>query len=318
MLNFKQFFKKLNKQINFKKNQAIYIAVSGGVDSLVLLNLFIKLRLKLSLKLRRIRIEVLHCNFNLRGIDSEKEEELIKKICKKNQIVCHVKRFMFPSNQKKSIQIIARKLRFGFFKKMFKQNGFNYIALGHNLNDSIETFFINIKRGTSLKGIKGIVSKKKSLIRPLIDFTRSDILKYAKTNNLSWIEDKSNKGSKYLRNQIRNQLSKILDNKFYNGFKKTFIIFKEENRIIKNHLKVMEQYICKTKNNQIYLIIKNLLNINFMKYYLYRYLSKFGFFNIKDMLQMIVSKNGKQIFSKDLNYVLLKQSKYLILKKNHE
>jgi tRNA(Ile)-lysidine synthase len=312
MLNLNKVLKQLNKQINFKKNQNIYIAVSGGVDSMVLLNIFIKLRIKL----RRIRIEVLHCNFNLRGIYSKKEEELIKKICKKKQIVYHIKSFRFTSN--KSIQLIARKLRFFWFKKMLKKKCFNYIALGHNLNDSIETFFINIKRGTSLKGIKGIVCKKKYLIRPLIYFTRSEILKYAKKNNISWMEDKSNESSKYLRNKIRKYLYNILDKNFYYGFKKTFIILKEENLILKNHLKVIEQYVCKIKQNKIYFYIKNLLNIKRIRFYLYRYLSKYGFLNIKEIIKTIISKDGTKIWSNNLNYALLKQQNKLILIKENK
>ncbi|MGX7590416.1 tRNA lysidine(34) synthetase TilS [Candidatus Karelsulcia muelleri] len=311
MLNLKQVLTKLKKQINFKKKK-IYLAVSGGVDSIVLLNIFLKIRIKI----RRLIIEVLHCNFNLRGIDSKQEEELIKKICKRNQIVYHIKTFSFTSN--KSIQIIARKLRFVWFKKMLKTNGFNYIALGHNLNDSIETFFINLKRGTSFKGIKGIVYKKKYLIRPLIDFSRYDILKYAKTNNLSWMEDKSNNSQKYLRNKIRKDLSNILDQNFYEGFKKTFIFLKEENFILKNHFKIIAKYLCKKTKNKIFFFINNILNINLIKFYLYRYLSKYGFLNIKDILKIIISKNGKKIFSKDLNYVLLKKPNKLILMKERK
>ncbi|MGX7592677.1 tRNA lysidine(34) synthetase TilS [Candidatus Karelsulcia muelleri] len=307
MLNFTQFLKQLKKQINLNHQQYIYIAVSGGVDSIVLLNLWIQL----SLKCLRIRIEVLHCNFNLRGMDSKQEEEFIKKICQKNQIGYHMKHFILTSNP--SIQIIARKLRFGFFKQMLHQNGFNYIALGHNLNDSIETVWINIKRGTSLKGIKGIVYKKKYLIRPLISFTRSEILKYAQTNHLSWIEDKSNNSTKYLRNKIRQQLYNILDNPFYAGFKTTLSLLKEENSILTNHLKIIEQYICTKTNNKIYFSIKKILNVNLIQYFLYRYLSKYGFLNIKDIMKLIVSTNGQQLFSKDLNYVLLKQPQRLIL-----
>ncbi|MGX7592949.1 tRNA lysidine(34) synthetase TilS [Candidatus Karelsulcia muelleri] len=306
MLTLKKVLTKLKKQINFK-NKKIYIAVSGGVDSIVLLNIFIKIKLKI----RRLRIEVLHCNFNLRVIDSKKEEELIKKICKRNQIVYHIKKFLLPYN--KSIQIIARKLRFFWFKKMLQTNCFHYIALGHNLNDSIETFFINIKRGTSLKGLKGIFYKKKYLIRPLIDFSRSDILKYAKTNNISWLEDTSNTSQKYLRNQIRKDLSKILDQNFYEGFKKTFIFFQEANWLLKNHLKIIEQYICKTTKQNRFFFIKKILNLKFMKFYLHQLFSKYGFLNIQDIIKIIISKNGKQIFSKDLNYVLLKKPKQLLL-----
>ncbi|MGX7590029.1 tRNA lysidine(34) synthetase TilS [Candidatus Karelsulcia muelleri] len=306
MLNLNKVLTKLNKQINLK-NKKIYIAVSGGVDSMVLLNIFIKIRRQII----SLRIEVLHCNFNLRVIDSKKEEELIKKICKRNQIVYHIKKFIFPSN--KSIQLIARKLRFFWFKKMLQTNCFNSIALGHNLNDSIETFFINIKRGTSLKGIKGIFYKKKYLIRPLVDFSRSDILKYAKKNHLFWLEDKSNKSQKYLRNKIRKDLSNVLDHNFYEGFKKTFIFFQEANLLIKNHFKIIEQYICKETNNKIFFFINKILNLNFMKFYLHRSCSKYGFLNIKDILKIIISKNGNKIFSKDLNSVLLKEQNQLIL-----
>ncbi|MGX7638172.1 tRNA lysidine(34) synthetase TilS [Candidatus Karelsulcia muelleri] len=311
MLNFKIFLKKLKDKIDLKQKK-IYIAVSGGVDSLVLLDLFFRIK---DLRIKDLKIEVLHCNFKLRGAESEEEENLIKKICKKNKILLHTKSFNI--RKKSSKQILARKLRYLWFKRMLKTNSFNYIALGHHLNDSIETIFINLIRGTGIKGIKGIGFKKKYLIRPLLDFTKTEILSYAKTNKISWIEDSSNINEKFLRNKIRKILNKLLSNEAYLGIKKSFHILKDECLMINNHLNIIKKYIFLKKNiKEKTLSLKNLFNLHPMKIYLYKILKDYYFNNIRNLMKIIISKSGKKINSKKYYFSIKKKKKKLILYRN--
>ncbi|WP_204086404.1 tRNA lysidine(34) synthetase TilS [Candidatus Karelsulcia muelleri] len=306
MLNFKTFLKTLKDKIDLKQKK-IYIAVSGGVDSLVLLDLFFRIK--------DLKIEVLHCNFKLRGAESEEEENLIKTICKKKKIILHTKSFNI--RKKSSKQILARKLRYLWFKKMLKTNYFNYIALGHHLNDSIETIFLNLIRGTGIKGIKGIVFKKKYLIRPLLDFTKKEILSYAKNHKISWIEDSSNINETFLRNKIRKILNKVLNNEAYLGIKKSFNILKYEYLMINNHLNIIKKYIfLKTNIQEKTLSLKNLFNLNPIKIYLYKLLKVYYFNNIRNLIQIIISKSGKKINSNNSYFSIKKKKKHLILYRN--
>ncbi|MGX7590984.1 tRNA lysidine(34) synthetase TilS [Candidatus Karelsulcia muelleri] len=292
------------------KEKKIYIAVSGGVDSLVLLDLFFRIK-----DLANLKIEVLHCNFKLRGDESEEEDKLIKTICKNKKIILHTKSFNL--RKKSSKQILARKLRYLWFKRMLKKNSFNYIALGHHLNDSIETIFLNIIRGTGVKGIKGIVFKKKYLIRPLLDFPKKEILSYAKTNKISWIEDSSNINEKFLRNKIRKILNKLLNNEAYLGINKTFHILKDEYLIINNHLNIIKKYIWfKTNRKEKTLRLKNLFNLHPIKIYLYKIFKDYYFNNIRSLIKLIISKSGKKINSKKSYFYIKKKNKKLILYRN--
>ncbi|MGX7593093.1 tRNA lysidine(34) synthetase TilS [Candidatus Karelsulcia muelleri] len=306
MLNFKIFLKNLKDKIDLKKKK-LFIAVSGGVDSLVLLDLFFRIK--------DLKIEVLHCNFKLRGAESEEAENLIKTICKKHKIILHTKSFNL--RKKSSKQIFARKLRYLWFKKMLKTNYFNYIALGHHLNDSIETIFLNLIRGTGIKGIKGIGFKKKYLIRPLLDFTKTEILSYAKNKKISWIEDSSNINEKFLRNKIRKILNKLLNNEAYLGIKTSVQILKDEYLMINNHLNIIKKYIFLKKNRtEKILSVKNLLNLNPIKSYLYKILKSYYFNNIRTLIKIIISKSGKKINSKKSYFSIKKKKKHLILYRN--
>ncbi|MGX7590128.1 tRNA lysidine(34) synthetase TilS [Candidatus Karelsulcia muelleri] len=314
MLNFQLFIKKLKDKIDLKEKK-IYIAVSGGVDSLVLLDLFFRI------KDLKIKIEVLHCNFQLRGDESEEEDKLIKKICKNQKIILHTKSFNL--RKKSSKQILARKLRYLWFKRMLKTNSFNYIALGHHLNDSIETIFLNIIRGTGIKGIKGIGGKKKYLIRPLLDFTKTDILSYAKTNKISWIEDSSNINEKFLRNKIRQILNKLLNNEAYLGINKTCHILKDEYLMIKNHINIIKKYIWvqtnrKRQDHTLRLSVKHLLNLHPIKIYLYQLFKDYYFNNISSLIKLIISKSGKKINSKQSYFYIKKKKNQLILYRNQK
>ncbi|MGX7593393.1 tRNA lysidine(34) synthetase TilS [Candidatus Karelsulcia muelleri] len=300
MLSFKKFVKKLNKNISLNKTK-IYIAVSGGLDSLVLLDLFVRITTKTN-----IQIEILHCNFKVRGEESDKAEHLIQQIATRKQIILHTKTFNIKNQSSK--QIVARKLRYFWFKAMLKTNYFNYIALGHHLNDSIETVFINLRRGTGIKGIKGIMFKKKYLIRPLLYFTKKDIFNYAKKNKINWIEDSSNVNDNYLRNKIRKIINNFLNKENVLGIIKTLNILKEEYLMINTHLKIIKKYVLlKNKREEQTLSLRKIFNLYPIKSYLYILLKQYKIKNIKNIIKNLIGKSGKQI----------KIQKYYIIKKTN-
>lgn len=183
----------------------ILLAVSGGVDSMVMLHLF---------KECGFIVGVAHANFQLRGIDSEGDERFVKEISDKNSIPYFVKRFETETYAKSnhwSIQMAARELRYGWFKELLTEQHFDLIATAHHLNDSIETVLLNLVRGSGLEGIDGISSRNGKIIRPMLWATRLEIERYAKENKIEWREDRSNASDDYARNFIRHRVYPLLE-----------------------------------------------------------------------------------------------------------
>lgn len=185
-------------------NDRLLIALSGGIDSMVLLQLFETLP---------YYIEVAHMNFGLRGEESNGDQHFVEEYCAAKGIFLHVKKvdtLAYMAEHKLSVQMAARNLRYEWFEELKKERQLKYVLTAHHADDSIETVFINIIRGTGLKGLKGIVSNENT-IRPLLCFNRNDILTFAKRNNIKWREDSSNAKEDYLRNKLRHTILPLLD-----------------------------------------------------------------------------------------------------------
>ena len=181
----------------FSHEDKILLTVSGGVDSMVMLSIFVQLG---------YNIGVAHCNFGLRGKESDEDTEMVLRECEKLGIVCHSKRFDTEGEMARtgdSMEMAARRLRYEWFNELCREEGYAVIAVAHHANDSIETFFINLLRGTGLRGLTGINRQYGKVVRPLLYATRKDILEYALKNHIPYREDSSNRSTKYLRNKIR-------------------------------------------------------------------------------------------------------------------
>ena len=187
-----------------KSDNKLLVAISGGADSVALF---------LCLKELGYDLELAHCNFNLRGDESDNDEAFVRQLADKFRVKLHLKSFKTQKHADKnkvSIQMAARDLRYKWFNELLVDNNLNYIAVGHHKNDDIETFFINLTRGSGLKGFLGIKSKKNNVIRPLLCVTRLEVEAYLSAVKQSFREDSSNKSVKYLRNKIRYELIPLL------------------------------------------------------------------------------------------------------------
>ena len=200
----KAFEKYVERHELFSHEDKILLTVSGGVDSMVMLSIFVRLD---------YNVEVAHCNFGLRGKESDEDTEMVLRECEKLGIVCHSKNFDTLGEMARtgdSMEMTARRLRYEWFYELCQTEGCTAIAVAHHANDSIETFFINLLRGTGLRGLTGINRQYGRVVRPLLYATRKDILEYAVQNHIPYREDSSNRSTKYLRNKIRLGLLPLL------------------------------------------------------------------------------------------------------------
>ena len=189
----------IQQNLSFLKDKKLLLAVSGGIDSMVLVDLFHKLKYD---------VAVAHCNFQLRGQESDDDEEFVKSQVEKLNIPLFIQKFdtkKFAEQKKLSIQVVARNLRYDWFYTLLVNQNFDFIITAHHLDDSIETFLINFTRGTGLEGLTGIPTRNDKIARPMLIFSRNDIENYAKENNIAWREDSSNSTDKYWRNKFKRE-----------------------------------------------------------------------------------------------------------------
>ncbi len=183
-----------------KPEDNILVAVSGGADSMALLHLFLETGHK---------IVVAHCNFLLRNSESDEDELFVKDFCEKRKIEVRIKKFDtlgYAAKNKKSIEMAARELRYNWFNELLGKDNLTYIATGHNGDDAVETFFLNLTRGTGLKGLKGISWRRDKIIRPLLFAKKTEILSYCKSMHLFYRTDSSNSDTGIIRNKIRHKV----------------------------------------------------------------------------------------------------------------
>ena len=211
---FKNFVEKNNL---IEKGDKILLALSGGIDSMVLAKLLILYSQRTSSTVNsqsQCHLSFAHCNFHLRGDDSNRDEKFVTEFAEENKIPIYIQHFDTESYAKEnslSIEMAARELRYSWFEELKDINNFTKVALAHHGDDQIETFLINMLRGSGINGLKGMKPQNDFYIRPLLFSNRSQIEAFAKENNIQWVEDYTNNETIYLRNKIRHQIIPIFD-----------------------------------------------------------------------------------------------------------
>ena len=303
------FNKYLCDNFPFLIDSKFIIAMSSGVDSVVLSHLCYKLNLNFS---------IAHCNFSLRGKESDLDSTFAKDLAKKFDVPYFYKKFKTEEyiNESKlnfSIQMAARELRYNWFRELLFDT--NFILTAHHLDDQLETFLINLSRGSGLSGLVGIPENNKRVLRPLLNFSKKEILKYAISNKIKWREDSSNENNNnYLRNNLRNNLIPIykkIEPSLLSNFNKSIKLLKKYDSLVKE---IVEDFLLNNshkKDNYIKYSVESLIKLSQLDVYLYEIFNKYGFTNIFDIKNILSSQSGKQIISK--THVLLKDREYLIL-----
>lgn len=183
----------------------LILALSGGIDSMVLADMLLHSKADFVLA---------HCNFHLRGEESDGDEKFVRDYAERKGLTLYVKQFdtlNYAEEHKLSIEMAARELRYAWFEELRQQLNYDYIAVAHHADDQLETFFINLLRGAGIRGLKGMQKVNGHIIRPLLDIPRTEILQYAVERHLEWREDHTNAETLYLRNKIRHELLPVID-----------------------------------------------------------------------------------------------------------
>lgn len=298
----------INSNLSFLKEKKLLLAVSGGIDSMVLVHLCHQLKLDFA---------VAHCNFQLRGKESDDDENFVKSQTEKLQIPLFIQKFDTKSiveTQKLSIQLAARKLRYDWFYELMNENGFDYILTAHHLDDSLETFLINFTRGSGLDGLIGIPEQNDKIVRPLLIFSRNEIETFAQENQITWREDSSNSSDKYLRNKLRHDVIPILEElnpSLLSSFENTIKNLKQSQSLVDDASKMVYEKVASEQENQIVFNLDLLLAYQNYQAYLFSWFSRFGFTDWEAISDLVSAQSGKQVMSD--SHVLLKNRNTLLL-----
>jgi len=303
-----RFIEMLSKiDTDFRKRKFLF-AVSGGADSMAMLSLGHKLELKGI---------VAHCNFNLRGDESDKDEAFVKKWANRYGYDVEVARFQtkaYAENNGISIQMAARDLRYEWFESLRKSKSCDYILLAHHRDDLVETMLINLTRGTGIKGMTGMQVHNGFLLRPMLNNSRQDILDYLKSENLDYRDDSSNAETKYLRNHIRHRVIPAFEETtpdFMQRMTDNGNRFSENAKLLAHFTAYMKQSICSEQKNGDIVIDINHAMVNEMA--LYELLQDYGFHRSQIAALYTSNLSGKQVATDD--FVLVSDRNYWILRK---
>lgn len=304
-------FQNVLEQLQSDSHQKTYLlAVSGGVDSMVLADMF---------EVLGFRFEVAHVNYHLRNEDSELDQKLVSDFCEKHQIPFHL--YEVSENDEKpenSIQNWARELRYRFFREIQQKENLDFLVTAHHLNDQLETFIINLSKASGIRGLSGIPKNENRIIRPLLDFSKDEIYDYAKENQIEFREDKSNQKTDYLRNKIRHNIVPELEKinpDFLNNFSKSINYINQTKDFINDSVDEKIE-VLKISSDENQLIIDKQKFSEESKLIRYEILKRFGF-NVENEMQKVLSaQTGSSFFNSKFQLIINRNE--LIFEKKEE
>ncbi|MDX1761958.1 MAG: tRNA lysidine(34) synthetase TilS [Christiangramia sp.] len=291
----------------------LLLAVSGGVDSVVLAHLCHDAKLDFA---------IAHCNFNLRGEESDGDEKFVVDLADSLEVEVYTESFdtlNFAENHKISVQMAARELRYEWFAELSSSVHFDYTLTAHHANDNLETFLINLIRGTGPEGLTGIKQERNEIVRPLLSFTRAQIEDFARKRYYKWREDSSNASDKYMRNKIRNQIVPMLEElnpQLLESFAKTQQHLQESLDLVEDYLSLLYPKLIQKDKYGYAIDIDFLKKVPNQKQILYQLLKSFGFTEWNDVYDLLDAQTGKMVLSD--SHRLIKDRNKLLLTEHNE
>lgn len=284
----------LQKRFPFLEGKKLLLAVSGGIDSIVMAELF---------RLSGYDTGIAHCNFALRGPESEGDAVFVERFAAIHGLPFHYQRFdtkAFARDFGLSVQVAARRLRYEWFAQLLGQEGYDFVLTAHHADDDLETFLIHLSRGTGIDGLTGIPAVNGNVIRPMLPFSREEIETYAKANGLKWREDSSNASDKYLRNRIRQAIVpelKALNPSFLASFRDTLQHLNQSRVLAEDASRIVYRKVVTDGDDRKEIDLGALLQLPDYRAYLYHWLAPLGFTAWDDIYALVGAQPGKQVLA---------------------
>ena len=306
----------IQKEKLFQPNEKVLLAVSGGVDSVVLCHLFHQAKFDFG---------IAHCNFKLRGNDSDRDALFVKKLAEEWQVPFFEIAFetnKYVEENKLSVQVAARDLRYDWLEKIRGENDFQYLATAHHLDDSLETVLYNFTKGCGIRGLHGILPKVKNVIRPLLFSHKKEVLLFAKNHKISYREDASNATDKYARNNIRHHVIPVLE-KINPSLPKTVAEnihrLQETEQLFNYAIALLQKEITEQRGEQLFIHLEKLKAAPAPSTLLFEILHPFHF-NNDQTAQMIDSMDHQAgaIFHSSSHKVLLDRDFFIVKRTTQE
>jgi tRNA(Ile)-lysidine synthase len=305
-----QFLKYIHGEKLFHSSQRILLAVSGGADSMLMLHLFTN---------AGFSVAVAHCNFGLRGSESDGDEQFVSDYCDEHNLAFYVKHFTtrdYAMEKGISIEMAARDLRYSWFDGLLSKHGLDLLATAHHQDDVIETFLINLSRGSGIKGLSGIQPRSGKIIRPMLFTNRTEILEYCGRLKIDYRSDSSNLDTVYKRNLIRQQIVPLLEEvnpAFRRNALKTIGFLHETGQLFQQRMSEIRSFVYSEDDQGAMIHIEKLQTLNPLRTILFELIREFGFQaeQTDDIIDSLNRESGRKFFSND--YRLVKDREYLLI-----
>ena len=289
MLPLQNFLDYIRQNALFEPHHRILLAVSGGKDSVIMAHLF---------KQAGFSFGIAHCNFGLRGGESQRDEHFVRTLAALADVSVYVRHFetkRYAAEHKVSTQMAARDLRYAWFEELRVQHGYDRIAVAHHQNDVIETVLLNLVRGTGIAGLHGILPKRGNLIRPLLFLSRQDINQLAEDNEIGFVEDSSNLSTTYARNKLRLDVMPVLKGinpKLEQTFEHNIRRFAETEIVLQQAVEKAKKDICINNANGVYLSLDGIERLEPKRLLLYEILKSYSF--TETVVDEVLAAGSKQ------------------------
>ena len=309
------------------QKEKILLAVSGGIDSMCMADIYVR-------RYPCERLAVAHCNFNLRGDESDGDELLVRSWAESHGVRCHVRSFdtkAFASEHGVSIEMAARELRYRWFAELCAAEGYAQVAVAHNANDNAETLMLNLLRGSGMKGLTGMSSSSElpycdadgvRLVRPLLEMTRKQIEGYVLANRVNYRNDSTNFSSEYKRNMLRNEVFPVFERvnpSVVRTLNREIGYFAEADEIVADYCAREIEDLVSVNRGEVRIPYKALMAKKHWRYLLYYILEPYGFnsstlASIEDLLSSDRTVSGKRFDSKE--HMLLMERDHMHVVRN--